>query len=236
MPLPEKDYFSLEEVEERWGMRRRDTIYYAENGLLEISIRVRGVVLDAGFVEVDEDGRWLKILEDRYRFSGLLALHEHDLTEVFLHGAARVHSFRAEEGRYLDVVQPEDGVNVLMNALVVTRPERDRFEREHGLSGEINNLGAHLEKTIRVVDCSEDGGWIRVGTRQYLFTGLFQKGIVRQLYEAWHEGNPRVRTQSLLEDVGSRSKQISHVFSGADPRWREVILYSKGYVWLNADT
>ena len=235
MPLPEKEYFSLEEIERRWGVERADTIYYAENGLLQISTRVRGAVLDAGFVEVDGDGRWLKILEDRYRFSGLVALHEHDLTEVFLSGGAWILSFRAEEGRYLDVVQPEGGVNVRVNALVVTREERDRFEREHGLTGEIQNLRAHLEKAAQAVECSEDGGWIKVRSREYLFTGFFQKGIVWQLYEAWREGNPRVRTQSLLEDIGSRSKQISHVFSGADPRWREIILYSKGYVWLNAD-
>ena len=134
MPLPEKEYFLLKEIEKRWGIKRPDTIYYAENGLLEVSTRVRRIMLDAGLVEADGDGRWFKILEDRSTFSGLVALLEHDLTEVFLHGAAWVHSFRAEEGRYLDVVQPEDGINVLMNALVVARAERDRFEREHGLT------------------------------------------------------------------------------------------------------
>jgi hypothetical protein len=236
MPLPEKEYFTLREIERRWRVEREDTVYYAENGLLEVSTRVRRVVLDTGFVEVDGEGRWFKILEDRYRFSGLVALHEHDLTEIFLSGAAWIHSFRAEQERYLDVVQPEDGINLRVNALVVTRAERDRFEREHGLSGEIQNLRAHLEMAARTVECSEDGGWIKVRSREYLFTGFFQKGVVRQLYEAWREGTPRVRTQSLLEDIGSRSKQISHVFSGADPRWREIILYSKGYVWLNADT
>jgi hypothetical protein len=30
MPLPPKEYFPLEEVEERWGMLHRDLIYYAE--------------------------------------------------------------------------------------------------------------------------------------------------------------------------------------------------------------
>jgi hypothetical protein len=36
----------------------------------------------------------------------------------------------------------------------------------------------------------------------------------------------------LLEDIGCRSKQITHVFSGADRRWREIIGYGQGYVWL----
>jgi hypothetical protein len=97
--LPEREYFVLEEIGKRWGINRPETNYYAENGLLEVSTRVRGAVLDAGSVEVDGDGRWLKILEDRYRFSGLVALHEHDLSEVFLSGEARIRSFRAEEGQ-----------------------------------------------------------------------------------------------------------------------------------------
>jgi hypothetical protein len=234
MPLPEKEYFSLEEIEERWAMRRRDTIYYAENGLLEVSIRVRRVVLDGGFVEVDEDRRWLKMLEDRYHFSGLLALHEHDLTEVFLQGAAWVHSFRAEEGRYLDVVEPEGGVNVLMNALVVTQAERDRFEREHGLADGIELRSDQHEQRIPAVQCSEDGSWIRIGDREYFFSGCLQKLVVRRLYEEWQNGKVRLNMQSLLEDVESRSRHISQLFRGANTRWREIVGYEKGFVWLKA--
>ena len=232
MPLPEKDYFSLEEVEERWGMQRRDTIYYAENGLLEISTRVRKVVLDAGFVEVDVEGHWLKMLEDRYRFSGLVALHEHDLTEVFVSGAAWVHSFRAEEERYMDVVQPEDGVNVRINTLVVTRVERDRFEREHGLTEGIEADPVHKERPVPAIECSDDGGWIRVCDREYLFTGCLQKLVVRRLYEEWQNGKVRLNMQSLLEDIESRSRHISQLFSGAKTQWREIVGYEKGFIWL----
>ena len=50
MPLPEKEYFALEEIERRWGTERVDTIYYAENGLLEIAVRVVGVGIGKGAV------------------------------------------------------------------------------------------------------------------------------------------------------------------------------------------
>ncbi len=33
----------------------------------------------------------------------------------------------------------------------------------------------------------------------------------------------------------SRSRHISQVFSGADPRWREIVGYGKGHVWLKVD-
>ena len=40
--------------------------------------------------------------------------------------------------------------------------------------------------------------------------------------------------QSLLEDIESRSRHISQLFSGADPQWREIVGYDKGFIWLKA--
>ncbi|HOT82940.1 MAG TPA: hypothetical protein PLQ12_06530, partial [Candidatus Defluviicoccus seviourii] len=48
MPLPDREYFWLDEIEERWGARRQDTAYYSENGLLEVAIRVTGAVIETG--------------------------------------------------------------------------------------------------------------------------------------------------------------------------------------------
>src|SRR5262249_53387610 len=39
MPLPHKDYYALTEIEQRWGMRRLDSAYFAENGRIELAIR-----------------------------------------------------------------------------------------------------------------------------------------------------------------------------------------------------
>ena len=64
MPLPEKEYFSLREIERRWGIERADTIYYAENGLLKVATRVRHVLVETGFVEIDLDGRWFRVLDE----------------------------------------------------------------------------------------------------------------------------------------------------------------------------
>ena len=40
MSLPVKEYFWFEELEERWAMPHRDLLYYAENGLIEVALRV----------------------------------------------------------------------------------------------------------------------------------------------------------------------------------------------------
>ena len=69
MPLPEKEYFALEEIEERWKIRRVDTVYYAENALFEIAARVVGVVIETGIIETEPDGRWFRLPEERRRYS-----------------------------------------------------------------------------------------------------------------------------------------------------------------------
>lgn len=233
MSLPEKEYFSLPEIERRWRIERADTVYYAENGMLEVATRVRHVMVETGFIEIESSDRWFSIPDDQRVYSGLLPLQEHDLSKVFLHGEAEVHYFRTEGERYLRIIRPQGGLNVHVDALVISRAERDRFEREHGLTGEILSSPACAQSAPPAVVCSADGGWIEIRGREYIFTGYFQKAIVRRLYEARLEGNPRIRTQRLLEDIGSLSKQISQVFNSANPRWREIILYAKGYVWLS---
>jgi len=53
MPMAgiEKDYYILEEIEERWGLPRHDIAYLAENGLLKVSVRLYGIHIEYGSIE-----------------------------------------------------------------------------------------------------------------------------------------------------------------------------------------
>jgi hypothetical protein len=235
MPLPEKEYFALEEIERRWGTERVDTTYYAENGLLEIAMRVIGVVIETGIIETEPNGRWFRLLEDHRRYSGLLALRACDLAVLLRRGSMTIRCFGAGEERYGDIVEPEDGIEVHACDLVVTRTERNRFERAHALDDQVKSNGKRAMPVMPPIDCSDDGGWITVRGREYLFSGLLQKTVIRRLYEALQDGSPRIGMQALLEEIESRSRHISQVFSGADPRWREIVGYGKGHVWLKVD-
>jgi hypothetical protein len=235
MPLPEKEYFVLDEIEERWSIQRRDTIYYAENGLLEIAMRVVGVVIETGIIETELNGRWFRLLEDHTRYSGLLTLRACDLAVLLRRGSMTVRCFRAGEQRYGDIAEPEGGIEVRTCDLVVTRAERDRFEHAHDLTETVQTNGFPARPVFSAVECSDDGSWIKVYRREYLFSGLLQKTAIRRLYEASQDGSPRLGMQALLEEIESRSRHISQVFSGADPRWREIVGYGKGHVWLKVD-
>ncbi len=235
MPLPEKEYFALEEIEERWGIRRLDTIYYAENGLLEIAMRVVGITIETGIIEPEPDGRWFRLIEDQSHYSGLLTLRDFDLAMLLRRGAMAIHSFEAGENRYGDILGPEGGIEVRACDLVVTRAERDRFEQAHGIVDYVASNGSGMIPAPPPVDCSDDGGWIKVHGREYQFCGLLQKMAIRRLYDAWESGMPRLNMQSLLEDIDSRSRHISQVFGNGNPHWREIVAYRRGYVWLKTD-
>jgi hypothetical protein len=235
MPLPEKEYFALEEIEERWNIRRVDTVYYAENAQLKIAARVVGVVIETGIIETEPDGRWYRLPEEHRRYSGLLTLRACDLALVFRRGSASISFFDPGENRYGDIAQPEDGIEVRVCDLVVTRAERDRFEQTHALGERVKSNGSPAIPAMLPIDCGDDGGWITVHGRVYEFSGLLQKTAIRRLYEAWESGAPRLNMQALLEDIESGSRHISQVFGAGNRSWREIVGYSRGYVWLKAD-
>ena len=119
--------------------------------------------------------------------------------------------------------------------LVVTRVERDRFERAHDLTNVPRERDLPARAALSVIACSDDGGWIRVRGREYHFAGLLQKTAIRRLYEAWETGTPRVNMQALLEDIESGSRHVSQVFGTGNRSWREIVGYSRGHVWLKAE-
>lgn len=222
MSLPPKEYFGLEEVEERWGMPRRDLVYYAENGHIKISARVVGVLLETGIFEAEPDGRWFKIPETRELFSGLLALCDRDLAAVLRHGATRVERFGAESGRYLDVCEAEGGIEVRLDNLVVTREERDRFEREHQLLGEEGSILPDMpDGDAGSFAQRNDYTEVTLGGRTYRL-GTCQAAVVRVLHEASLTDSPWLAGKLILNWAGSGGTRMRDLFK-KQPGWRDLI-------------
>lgn len=85
------------------------------------------------------------------------------------------------------------------------------------------------------VECSEDGGHLRIHDQRYHFSGLTHKRIIRLLYEAWERGEPRLRTSYVLGEAESRSRAISQAFSGCKEDWKAAIGYGDGDCWLRVE-
>jgi hypothetical protein len=85
------------------------------------------------------------------------------------------------------------------------------------------------------VKLSADGGHLVVRGRSYRFRGLKHRAIVRQLVEAWEDGDPRLLTQKVLTEAGCGDsvRRLANAFKG-HPNWHEVIKEEAGFCWLEA--
>ena len=112
-------------------------------------------------------------------------------------------------------------------------PNRDVLDRvDMETLATFVGMPAQSTKEWAPVECSKDGGYLRIHDREYRFSGHTHKRIIRILYEAWERGEPRQRTASVLEEAESRSRTISQAFSGCKEDWRSAIGYGGGYCWL----
>ncbi|CDP51755.1 hypothetical protein [Devosia sp. DBB001] len=210
----EKEYFALEELEERWELPHRDLVYLAENGLLKVSVRLYGVRLEQGCYEEVDKGHWCSIPEDQSLFHGLQDLRAHDAYRLFHEGTLRVERFDAPSDRYCVVLQPENGILVKQDELVVRRDERDRAEAKHGLAGA--GRGSEI-----VFEQRDDFSEVTLGDRTYML-GQFQARVVKILHDAAMSGRPWQHGKAVLADAGSSCTRLSDLFK-TQPEWRKLI-------------
>jgi hypothetical protein len=214
MSFIDKTYYTLDEIQARWDVPRRDLVYLAENGLLAFSVRVYGVHLEHGIHETEADGSVFSLPEERLWFQGLQDLLPRDVHQLFLNGHATVHWFAAPTPRYCNVLQPGDGVLVLPEALVVRREERDRLEREQGVgpTGRLKQPAFFQRQDFREVVLGAET--FKLGPKQ--------AQVVRLLYEAASREVPWCPGQELLDAVQSSCTRLSDLFK-KQPEWRCLI-------------
>jgi hypothetical protein len=216
MPLPHKDYYALTEVEQRWGMRRLDSAYFAENGRIELAIRTHELDVVTG-TAVHPKAPWGRSTERTWRHDGLLPLRPGDLSAILRRGYYVISEFKAEPGRFLSVCPPSTPVRVEPVDLLVTDSEMARFEQEFGLSGDSSEAPPQSRQLQHTADFSE----VIVDGRAFRFRGV-QAAIVRHLHDSALQGKPWVSGKRLLRDAGSQSTRLLDVFK-RHPNWRDLI-------------
>ncbi|WP_439634906.1 hypothetical protein [Glycocaulis sp.] len=210
----EKDYFALDELEERWGMAHRDLVYLAENGLLKVSVRLYGVRLEQGCYEEVEEGQWCSIPEEYGVFHGLQDVRAQDAYRALREGAVRTGWFDTPERRYCMVRQPEEGIVIRKDELVVRRDERDRAESRHG-------LGAIGRTREVITEKRHDFSQVALGDHVYML-GPIQARVVGILHRAAMDGSPWRHGKVVLAEAGSCCTRMSDLFK-TQSGWRKLI-------------
>lgn len=213
MPLIDKAYFTLEELEERWNLPHRDLSYLAENGLLRLSVRLFGVEMEFGVYEERAAGKWLPVPHERRRFTGFQDLQERDVFRVFRQGQIDVAHFHAPDKAYCYLIEPTRTVSVRRDDLLVRREERDRVESQHAL----------VRKGSAAPPLQQANDYREVRTAGLLLNlGPVQARVVKKLYEASTSSHPWCDGKLILGEAGSSSTRMADVFK-SQPHWRRLI-------------
>jgi hypothetical protein len=213
MPLRERAYYGLDEIQARLKLTRRELLYLVENGLLKASARVWDAVIEEGEYDRAADGQTFRLPTDQRRFSGLLDLRPKDAYRLFRDQIAVIDAFDAPEGEYLVVLRPEDGIEVRLDDLVVRRDERDRFERTQRPA--LPKLNGHAFKVIG--DYKE----VIIAGRSF-HLGACQAEVVRLLHEAAKTEEPWRYGKAVLATAGSSCTRMADLFK-SQRHWRELI-------------
>ena len=226
MPLPEKRWFRIADVAKRWEIPPSDVEDYALDEMLQLSVFVVDLPAEAGICERDDHGHH-HILEDMPILNGPQPLCRASLLAIFRDGLAEVGSFRTERpGGYLRVASHVPPVIVRRDDLIVTREERDRFERVHG--------GDTAHPTATDAWHSDDFTSVRVDNEWHSF-GPKQAAVLRLLKAAAETDNPWRDGKQLLDEAGATTMRLIDLFK-RKPAWRRLVLADgKGRYRLSAE-
>jgi hypothetical protein len=214
MALPPKSYFHLTEIAERWSVSIADLSCYALDGLLEISIMAIGLRVEVGAFEELAEG-WSRVPAFEEVLYGPQPVVAADLWPVFRSGSGFITKLKPRTPN--GFVELLEAMPIALPDLLVTRAERDRFERAHGLdipephpSGEASAFAHNRDYTEVVL------------SGQVFRLGLLQAAVVRQLHEASRGANPWVSGKNLLTRAGAQTMRVVDLFK-AKPNWRTLI-------------
>jgi hypothetical protein len=183
--MPLKRWYRIAEVAERWNMPLSDIEDYALDEALVLSVFVVDVPAEANGWELGDDN--FRSPQGMLFVNGPQLLHRASLLEIFRAGQAEVRSFRTgRPNQFIYLKSGAPAVIVRREDLILTREERDRFEREHAVAPPAGKP--------RPTDVwhSDDFARVRVASEWHSF-GPRQAAVLRLLKAASDSENPWVR-------------------------------------------
>ena len=104
MPLPQKPWFRVAEIAERWGLTAGDIEDYALDEQLELSVLMVGVAVEEGVPLPSGDGGKPTMSEGQIMLNGPQRLLRVSLLEIVRNGQAEIHRFGpAQPGGFLSM-------------------------------------------------------------------------------------------------------------------------------------
>jgi len=230
MPLPEREYFSLKALDQRWEIPHEDICYAIENGLLRAC-----AYLEISWMEFcHREGQRL-IVEITSRCEGWVGIEPKDCRRIFSRGESKLTSFISirHDGHILRLSSepPQRPIKISIDDLSVLHDDCKTFEEHHQIKLRIPGKKILVLRAAKD-DSSEHGHQlslvasnnyqnIRIGDQSFTF-GTIQAKIIKRLHEASQQESPWVNGKQLLHYAGSNGGKLRDVFK-SQPSWRQII-------------
>ena len=135
MPLPDREYFTLDEIARRWEVPPANVERYAKTEKLEVCVHLLPVDAEGG--TYDELGS-VPNFQDRLK-RGCYPIDPEDLWTVLRQGEVKTSQLKPYEGHtYLTIAKE---ITVTRDELVVTRAELERFETAYEVPADVDKPG-----------------------------------------------------------------------------------------------
>ncbi len=226
MGLPERVFYSINELQDLWELSASDIKYYLLEGFLTAHVWLP--MMSVYEVLMETEGNRIICTKELKHWEGYTPLYSHQCRTLYKTGKVYLRDFMCgEDNKKLFLPETANSVPVFASDIVILNEERRRFEKEHKFS----NLSACRVKIDgRVIGATpfKRPSYFEQAFRKVHHAGIdfsfgaIQATVLQQLYEAAQKNEPWQNGKKMLERAGSMSFTMQNVFK-SNPHWRNLI-------------
>lgn len=142
MPKPERDYFPLRELGERWQITFEEMRYYGEHGMVQMLSWLNDVTVKTYKIKKTEDGDLVPVAGNIRPCCDYAIVEPYELRKIFRDKIADTSKFvDMKTGELLKLHRCQYKISV--DDLMISKSERDRFEHKHEILPHITTTQGH---------------------------------------------------------------------------------------------
>lgn len=224
--LPERVFYSTNELQALWELSASDIQYYLLEGFLIAHVWLP--MMSVYEVLMETNGNQILCTKELKHWEGYTPLYSHQCRTLYRTGKVYLRDFMCPgENKKFFLPETANSIPVHLSDLVILSDERKRFEKEHKFvclsSCRVKVDGKVIGSVLAKKPSHFEQAFRKVHHAGIDFSfGTIQATVLQQLYEAAQSGEPWQSGKKLLERAGSVSFTMQNVFK-SNPHWRKLI-------------
>ena len=220
MLFPNREYYRLSALQDKWGTSKEELLYAIENGLLRTCIWLPLRYVERGFM------REQKFIYEAHELKcGYVGVRPEDCKLICNYGRADLRIFNSgcddEYSIRMAYEPPQPDIQVRLHNLIVLKEDCEKFERIYEVKPS-NISKIHPEKHEPEFVYSEDYRYVKLSGIEY-HLGDVQARVIEHLHDASQSHKPWVHGKTLIDSAGSGAVRFRDIFKNKS-NWRKLVV------------